>query len=58
MRLLGILVVAGLVGYSIFNQVNHRNIPVDYANDEQHFKYGSIGSDTNGIPFPDLEGHA
>lgn len=51
LRLLAILVVAGLVGYSIYNQVNHRNIPVDYANDEQHFKYGSIGSDTNGIPF-------
>jgi mono/diheme cytochrome c family protein len=50
-RLLLILAVLGVVAYSIYNQVNRRNVPVDYANDEQHFKYGSIGSDTEGIPF-------
>jgi mono/diheme cytochrome c family protein len=51
---LGIIGVLGLIGYSIFNQIAKRSIPVDYANDIEHFKYGSIGSDTpegTGIPY-------
>ena len=51
---LGVIGVLGLVGYSIFNQIAKRSIPVDYANDIEHFKYGSIGSDTpegTGIPY-------
>src|SRR5262245_35490623 len=27
------------------------NIPVDYAGNEDHFKYGSIGSDLEGLPY-------
>ena len=48
---LAVIAVVGLILYSVYNHLNHRDIPVDYANDEQHFKYGSIGSDTNGIPY-------
>lgn len=50
---LAVLVVLALVGYSIFSQVNSRSIPEDLASDVEHFKYGSIGSDTpdgNGLP--------
>ena len=47
----GILAVLGLVGYSLYRQVSIINVPVDYANDEEHFKYGSIGSDVKGIPY-------
>jgi len=51
---LAVLAVLALVGYSIFSQVNSRSIPEDLASDVDHFKYGSIGSDTpdgNGLPY-------
>jgi hypothetical protein len=49
---LGVVVVLGLAGLALFNQVNRRQIPVDYANDADHFKYGSIGSDVkDAIPY-------
>jgi len=46
-----LLAVLGLVGYSLYRQIGIINVPVDYANDEDHFKYGSIGSDVKGIPY-------
>jgi mono/diheme cytochrome c family protein len=48
-----ILAVLALVAFSLYRQVLKIDIPVDYANDEEHFKYGSIGSDTlgQGIPY-------
>ena len=48
-----VMVVAGVL-FTIFNQVNRRDIPVLYASDIEHFKYGSIGSDSrdgNGFPY-------
>lgn len=45
--LLILLAVAVYVYWAIFAQV-----PVDYASDEEHFKYGSIGADTSGgVPY-------
>ena len=32
-------------------QISRINKPVDYANDEEYFKYGSIGSDVEGVPY-------
>lgn len=48
-----ILAVVALVGFSAYRQVLKIDAPVDYANDEEHFKYGSIGSDAlgQGIPY-------
>ena len=46
-----VLVVLALVGFSIYQQIGKINEPVSYANDEEHFKYGSIGSDNQGIPY-------
>jgi hypothetical protein len=48
---LGVVVVLALVGYSLYHQVSLVNVAVDYPNDEEHFKYGSIGSDVKGIPY-------
>ncbi len=50
---LAVLVVLGVLGYALFNQISKISVPVDYATDEDHFKYGSIGSDTlDGRGFP------
>lgn len=44
---IGLYLVVLLVYWGILAEV-----PVDYARDDDHFKYGSIGSDTdNGIPY-------
>jgi hypothetical protein len=49
-RMLVVLVVAGAIGYGWYR----RNVdaPVDHASNEDHFKYGSIGSDNaqRGLP--------
>jgi hypothetical protein len=45
-----IALLAG-VGCAVFNNANRRNLPVDYASDIEHFKYGSIGSDATGLPY-------
>lgn len=48
------LAVLGLVGYSLYRQVSEIDVPYDLATDAEHFKYGSIGSDTpggNGLPY-------
>ena len=41
----------GLVGWSVYRQASTVDRPVEYANDAEHFKYGSIGSDVGGIPY-------
>jgi mono/diheme cytochrome c family protein len=48
---LGAIVVVGLVGFSIFRQQMRVDAPVTYASDEDHFKYGSITSDVEGVPY-------
>lgn len=53
LRLILVLVVVVLIGYTLLNQANRIDVPVDYATDAQHFKYGSIGSDSpQGIGLP------
>jgi hypothetical protein len=47
----GILLVLGLVGFSLFRQTSATDRPVVYASDAEHFKYGSISSDVGGIPY-------
>jgi len=47
----GIVAVIGLVGYSVFRLASGVNEPRAYANDVEHFKYGSISSDVGGIPY-------
>jgi Cytochrome c len=47
-----IIAVLALVGYSVYRQISRIDTPVTYQNDEDNFKYGSIGSDRgNGIPY-------
>jgi RoxA-like, cytochrome c-like len=46
-----IILVLALVGYSIYRQLTRIDSPVTYENDEDNFKYGSIGSDKEGIPY-------
>ncbi|WP_293904753.1 hypothetical protein [Phenylobacterium sp.] len=48
---LGLIVVIGLVGYSSFRLAMGVNQPRVYANDADHFKYGSISSDVGGLPY-------
>lgn len=48
------LLVLAAVGAIFFRQVSLVDVPEDFATDEEHFKYGSIGSDTlagNGVPY-------
>ncbi|HKP78726.1 MAG TPA: hypothetical protein VJU34_06335 [Phenylobacterium sp.] len=47
----GVLAVLGLLGYSVFRLASGVNEPRLYANDAEHFKYGSISSDVGGIPY-------
>ena len=47
-----IVVVGAVVGFVAYDKLMGRDIPV-YADDEEHFKYGSIGNDgAGGIPYP------
>src|ERR1700736_23098 len=46
-----IIAVLGLVAFSAYRQVMRIDADVKYDNDEDHFKYGSIGSDKAGIPY-------
>jgi hypothetical protein len=46
-----IILVLALVGYSLYRQVMRIDTPVTYGNDDDNFKYGSIGSDKEGIPY-------
>ena len=47
----GVVVLLGLVAFSMFRQASRVDRPVTYANDADHFKYGSISSDVGGIPY-------
>ncbi len=42
-----LLIVLAIVGLWLFFQLN-ADEPVDYAEIEEHFKYGSIGSEPGG----------
>jgi hypothetical protein len=46
-----LVLVPALVLFSLYRQASRTDQPVEYASDEEHFKYGSIGSDRNGIPY-------
>jgi len=46
-----VIAVLGLVAFSAYRQVMRIDVDVKYDNDEDHFKYGSIGSDKAGIPY-------
>jgi hypothetical protein len=46
-----VIAVLAIVVLSFVLQVMRVNRPVTYANDEDHFKYGSIGSDTANVPY-------
>lgn len=48
---LGAIVVLVIVALSFMLQILRVNRTVAYANDEQYFKYGSIGSDVEGVPY-------
>jgi hypothetical protein len=47
----GVIVALLAIVASFVLQISHINKPVEYANDEQYFKYGSIGSDVEGVPY-------
>src|SRR5262245_17834874 len=49
--IVAIIAVLALVGYSVYRQVMRIDVAVTYENDEDNFKYGSIGSDKEGIPY-------
>jgi hypothetical protein len=48
---LGIVVLFGLIVFSLYRQASAVDRPVPYANDADYFKYGSISSDVGGIPY-------
>ena len=48
---LGIVVVLVLIAASFVLQITRINRPAPQANDEEYFKYGSIGSDVVGVPY-------
>jgi hypothetical protein len=48
---LAVLVVLVVIAGSFVLQITRINQPVGYANDEEYFKYGSIGSDTANVPY-------
>jgi hypothetical protein len=49
---LAVLAIVGLVSYSLYRHVDRISVPDDLVTDEQHFKYGSIGSDAQGAGLP------
>lgn len=55
-RVILLLVVVAVVGYTIYNHANRIDVPQEFATDTEHFKYGSIGSDSlqggsTGLPY-------
>jgi len=46
-----VLVLLGIVAFSLFRLASKVDEPVAYANDVDHFKYGSISSDVGGLPY-------
>jgi mono/diheme cytochrome c family protein len=50
----GVILVLAVVSFALFRQVSLISAPQDLATDEEHFKYGSIGSDAlegRGVPY-------
>ncbi len=48
---IGALVILLAIAGSLGLQISRINQPVNYANDEDYFKYGSIGSDVTNVPY-------
>jgi hypothetical protein len=46
-----VITVIVLIALSFVLQIMRISRPVTYANDEDHFRYGSIGSDVVGVPY-------
>jgi len=46
-----VILVLAIIAVSFVLQILRVNKPVGYSNDEQYFKYGSIGSDVKGVPY-------
>src|SRR5260370_5033220 len=44
-----VLLLIVLAGIYLYWRLN-RNVPVDYADDREHFKYGSVGSEGGHLP--------
>ncbi|MFL6845690.1 MAG: hypothetical protein ACJ8ER_12505 [Allosphingosinicella sp.] len=49
--LLALLALLGVVVFSVFRLASKADEPVAYENDVEHFKYGSISSDVEGLPY-------
>ena len=47
---LAVVIIAAALGYVAYDRLFAREIPV-YANDEENFKYGSIGNDAESLPY-------
>lgn len=47
----GVIAVLAVIALSFVLQITRINRPVTYATDEDHFRYGSIGSDVVGVPY-------
>jgi len=48
---LGLMAIIPLIALSFILQISRINRPVDQATDEMYFRYGSIGSDVEGVPY-------
>src|SRR5205085_1160217 len=48
---LGLIAIIPLIALSFILQISRINRPVDQATDEMYFRYGSIGSDVEGVPY-------
>jgi hypothetical protein len=46
-----LLLLLGAVAFSVFRAASRADIPVLYESDLDHFKYGSISSDVEGLPY-------
>ena len=46
-----VILALAVVAVSFVLQILRVDKPVSYSTDEQHFKYGSIGSDVKGVPY-------
>ena len=48
---IGLIAIIPLIALSFILQISRINRPVDQATDEMYFRYGSIGSDVEGVPY-------
>jgi mono/diheme cytochrome c family protein len=49
--IVAVLLLIAAIAFSIFRLVSKTDEPTEYANDLDHFKYGSISSDVEGLPY-------